>query len=79
MSPKVSTRSQPILKNSVHEMSLYTKCLHPSKLVRRGFSKNQKANLVFFAFLLFTAKKHTNSFVRFLGETTAHQSAYGFI
>ena len=32
----------------------------------------------FFDFLLFTAKK-PNSFVRFLGESTARQSAFGFI
>ena len=31
-----------------------------------------------FAFLLFTANK-PNSFVRFLGESTVRQSAYGFI
>ena len=32
-----------------------------------------------FAFLLFTAKNKTNSFVRFLGESTVPKSAYGFI
>ena len=40
--------------------------------------KKQTNEFVFVAFLLFTAKKQ-NSFVRFLGESTAHKSAFGFI
>ena len=38
----------------------------------------KRTNDFFFAFLLFTAIK-TNSFVRFLGESTAHKSAFGSI
>ena len=33
----------------------------------------------FFAVKSKKAKKKTNSFVRFLGESTARQSAYGFV
>ena len=40
--------------------------------------KKQTDKFVLFTFLLFTAKK-PNSFVRFLGESTASQSAFGFI
>ena len=40
--------------------------------------KKQINEFVLFAFLLFTTNK-TNSFVRFLGEYTAHQSPFGFI
>ena len=46
-------------------------------MARHRFSQKMNENIwVFFAFLLLTAKK---SFVRFLGESTACQSAYGFI
>ena len=38
----------------------------------------QTNEFVLFAFLLFTANK-LNLFVRFMGESTAHQSAFGFI
>ena len=40
--------------------------------------KKQTNKFVLFAFLLFTANK-TNSFVHFLGESMARQSAFGFI
>ena len=40
--------------------------------------KKQMNEFVLFAFLLFTANK-TNSFIRFLEESTVHQSAYDFI
>ena len=40
--------------------------------------KKQTDKFVLFAFLLFTANK-SNSFVCFLGESTAGQSAFGFI
>ena len=39
--------------------------------------KKRTSKFGFFPFLLFTAKK--KSFVRFLGESTARKSAYGFI
>ena len=39
--------------------------------------KKQTDEFVLFAFLLFTANK-SNSSVRFLGESTAHQSAFRF-
>ena len=45
---------------------------------RRFCQKTNERIWVFFAFLLFTAKK-PNSFVPFLGESTARKSAYGFI
>ena len=40
--------------------------------------KKRTNEFVFFAFLLFTAKK-PNSFVHFLGESMVRKSAYGFI
>ena len=40
--------------------------------------KNRTNEFVLFAFFYFTANK-TNSFVHFLGESTARQSAFGFI
>ena len=40
--------------------------------------KNRTEEFVLFAFLLFTANK-SNSSVHFLGDSTAHQSAFGFI
>ena len=39
--------------------------------------KKRTDEFVFFAFLLFMANK-TNSYVRFLGESTAHQSGFRF-
>ena len=41
------------------------------------FSKKRTGEIVLFAFLLFTANK-SNSSVRFLGESTARQSAFRF-
>ena len=41
------------------------------------FPKKQKDEFVLFAFLLFTANK-SNSSIRFLGESTARQSAFRF-
>ena len=42
-----------------------------------GSPKKRTAEFVLFAFLLFTANK-SNSPVRFLGESTARQSAFWF-
>ena len=45
---------------------------------RRRFSKKRKNKFVLFAVKSKKANK-TNSFVRFLGESTARQFAFGFI
>ena len=52
-------------------------------MARHRFSqKNERTNEFVFFFLLFYSsrqKKQTNSFIRFLGESTARKSAYSFI
>ena len=51
-----------------------------SRLAHHRFS-HKKNEQICFVFLLFysSRQKNTNSFIRFLGESTARKSAYGFI
>ena len=52
------------------------------RLARHRFSKKKRMNektIFFYAFLFFTAEKPTNLLLRFLGESMARQSAFGFI
>ena len=66
-----------IVKNETND---FPKGQIKPKADRRAVDSTKKRmnEFVLFAFLLFTAKK-PNSFVHFLGESTARQSAFGFI
>ena len=58
-------------------------CFYNGQLILKAINsllfspKKRTEEFVLFAFLLFTANK-SNSSVRFLGESTAHQSAFRF-
>ena len=53
--------------------------LHIQQSLSKEKLETSKLNLFFFAVKSSYSKKQTNSSVHFLGESTAYQSAYGFI